>query len=476
MPEPRPNLLLITTDQQRWDALGYNGNPILETQNLDRLAASGVNFTRGYTTCPTCIAARRTILTGQAPATHGLVGYSEEAPFDPKFTLPQLLRDAGYQTQLVGKLHQMPQRRRFGFEHMILSNGPSFRPDSKWQKENDWIDYLREINVPIEPNFHGINGNGRLARPWPLEEHLHQTTWLTSQAIEFMTRKRDPSQPFFLHLSYWAPHPPLIPPRDYYDRYVRRMHEYRPHHGTWVPKSDAWVPGIAPDDKFGPFRLEEIQNAMAGYYGLINHIDDQIQRLLESFYVYGGSRGAEPMYVLFTSDHGEMLGDHHMFRKTVAYEGSAHVPFFVSGRNVPIKKSSSDELVCLEDILPTLCELGGAKIPEGVDGKSLAPILRGEKLKVREDLHGEHTGKTIGHHYLVHKKHKYIWYVDQNEEQIFDLEEDPYERVDISGNRALLKELRSRMSKHLQGRSDFSYDLKKLKPLENGQPAGFWAH
>ncbi|MCZ7649105.1 MAG: sulfatase-like hydrolase/transferase [Planctomycetota bacterium] len=474
MSEPRPHLLLITTDQQRYDALGLNGNPVLETPNLDHWAATGVNFRRGYTTCPSCIAARRTILTGQAPATHGLVGYSESAPFDPPFTLPQLLRDAGYQTQLIGKLHQQPQRRRFGFEHMVRSDGPAYRPDSAWSRENDYIDWLREMGVREPSNLHGINGNGRLARPFHLEEYYHQTTFLTSKAIEFMTQKRDPSQPFFLHLSYWAPHPPLIPPRDYYERYVRRAERMRPHIGEWVPEFEDWIPGIAADSKFGPYRIEEIRNAMAGYFGLINHIDDQLQRLMEAFYAYGGPRGKEPLYLLYSSDHGEMLGDHHLFRKSLGYEGSAHVPFFIHGRNVPLKQGASDELVCLEDILPTFCELGGAKIPEKVDGKSLAPILRGEKIRTREDLHGEHAGADIGNHFLLHGPHKYIWFVKHNEEQIFDLEEDPHERHDLSGNRKLLKSLRERMAKYLKGRTDYTYDAAKLKPLENAPPTGFW--
>ncbi|MBI3832576.1 MAG: sulfatase-like hydrolase/transferase [Planctomycetes bacterium] len=474
MPEPRPHLLLITTDQQRHDALGINGNPILQTQNLDHLAATGVNFSRAYTTCPSCIAARRSILTGQFGATHGLVGYSETSPFDPEFTLPGLLREAGYQTQLVGKLHQQPQRRRFGFDHMILSQGPSHRPDSAWSNHNDYTDWLAEQGITVPPSSHGINGNGRLARPWQMDEWLHQSTYLTTQALEFMTRKRDPSMPFFLHLSYWAPHPPLIPPQVYYDRYVRVMDRYRPSIGTWAPQGDTWTPGIAADSSTGPFRLDEIQNAMAGYYGLINHIDDQIQRLLEAFYIYGGPRAKEPLYIAFTSDHGEMLGDHHLFRKTLAYEASAHVPFFITGRNVDFqRKRTSDALVCLEDLLPTFCELGGARIPERVDGRSLVPLLRGEHKPVREELHGEHAGATANH-FMLHGPHKYIWYAHTHEEQLFDLQADPRELNDLSGNSDLLRPMRERMLARLKGRTDYAYDVAKLQPLANRTPKVFW--
>jgi len=469
----KPHLLLITTDQQRHDALGLNGNPLIQTQNLDAMAARGVNFSRGYTTCPSCIAARRTILTGQSGATHGLVGFSETAPFDPKFTLPGLLSEAGYQTQLVGKLHQQPRRKRYGFDHVVLSDGPNVHPNSAWKSQNDYTDWLAEQGVTASSNYHGVNGNGRLARPWPMDEYLHQTTWVTTQAIDFMSRKRDPSMPFFLHVSYWAPHPPFIPPRDYYERYVRVMERWHPTFGRWAPPTQEPPPGLDPASATGPFPLAEMQNAMAGYYGLVNHIDDQIQRLMGSFFVYGGQREKEPMWVLFTSDHGEMLGDHHLFRKGLGYEGSAHVPYFITGYNVESKPARSDALVCLEDILPTFCELGGARIPEGVDGRSLAPILRGETQVPREELHGEHSG-GYANQWLIRGRHKYIWYAHTNEEQLFDLEADPHETNDLSGHAELLAPMRAGIARRLRGRTDYTYDEKKLTPLANRTPEVFW--
>jgi arylsulfatase len=467
----KPNLLLITTDQQRFDAMGINGNPHLQTPVLDHLAATGVNFQRAYVTCPSCIAARRTILTGQAPATHGMVGYQDGVEFFPKFTLPGLLRDAGYQTQLIGKLHQHPQRKRYGFDHMVMSTAPSDRPDSAWMKDNDYIDWLKQVGVRTSTGEHGLGGNGRLARPWHMEEQYHQTNYLTREAIEFMTRRRDPSQPFFLHLSYWAPHPPLIPPQVYYDRYVNNR-DLRPKIGSWAPQGDHVPHGIAHDSATGPFRPDVIQNAMAGYYGLINHIDDQIQRLIEAYFVYGGPRSKDPLWIVFTSDHGEMLGDHHLFRKSLGYEGSAHIPFFISGRNVDVPKSTSQALVCLEDILPTFLDFAGAPIPDGVDGKSLKPLLSGERQTVRDEIHGEHSG--IDNHFLIHGRHKYMWFAKTNEEQLFDLQTDPHELNDISENKEILSAMRQRLAARLKGRKDYTYDLSKLKPLCNATPKAFW--
>lgn len=471
----RPNILLITTDQQRFDGMSLNGNSLLRTPIMDNLAAKGMNFTRAYTTCPSCIAARRTILTGQAPSTHGLVGYDEHAPFDPKYTLPGLLSRAGYQSQLVGKLHQQPMRRRFGFDNMIMSLSPAARPDSEYTRPNDYVDWYKEKTGGRDPQVLGISGNSRVARPWTQDEYLHQTTWVTTEAIRFLTQTRDPSCPFFLHLSYWAPHPPLIPPQAYWDRYQRMREQWRPVLGEWCPDEEPAACGIVHDSPTGPFTLEEMRDAMAGYYGLINHIDDQLQRLMEAYFAYMGPRGKDPVYILFTSDHGEMLGDHHLYRKALGYEASAHVPFFIGGRNVPLAGKPSDALVCLEDLLPTCCEMAGVEVPADakVDGKSLMPVVRGEKASVRDDLHGEHAG-GFANHFLVHGKHKYIWYANKNEEQLFDLEADPRECKDLSGNAALLKPMRERMAARIKGREDYTYDTAKLKPLANRRPSVFW--
>ncbi len=432
-----------------------------------------MNFSRGYVTCPSCIAARRTILTGQAPATHGLVGYDEDHPFDPAFTLPGLLSRAGYHTHLAGKLHQQPQRRRFGFDSMVLSNSPVYRPDSVWMKENDYIDWLFENGIRRPPQYHGINGNGRLSKPWPLDEWYHPTTWVATQAIDFMTRKRDPSCPFFLHMSFWAPHPPLVPPQAYYDRYVRMMDRFGPTIGEWAPQGPA-KRGVAPESKNGPFPLAEIQNATAGYYGLVNHVDDQVQRVIDAFYSYGGPRSREPLWIIYTSDHGELLGDHHLFRKSLGYEGSAHVPFFITGRNVDVKPGASDALVGLEDLLPTFCDLAGVDLPDGVDGKSLVPILRGQTQAVREEIHGEHSGGGIANHFLVRGQYKYIWYAKTNEEQVFDVRNDPHETHDLSGDEKILCPLRERMATYLKDRSDYTYDMTKLQPLANATPKALY--
>ena len=229
----QPHILLITSDQHRGDSLGINGHPVVSAPNLDYLAASGTNFPRAYVEGPSCIAARRTILSGQKPVTHGMVTYWDGVPWEIEHTLPGELGKAGYQTQLVGKLHMYPPRKRYGFDHVIWA-------DSPWG-ENDYTNWLHENGVQsVSPGVaHGQDMNSWVARPSHLPEELEHTTWCTNEAMRFLDR-RDPSAPFFLYVSYFAPHPPLTPPQFYYDRYLS-LPTPEPVVGDWAEQYDGPV-------------------------------------------------------------------------------------------------------------------------------------------------------------------------------------------------------------------------------------------
>ncbi len=475
MSSSRPHLLLITTDQQRHDALGINGNRMLETPNLDAMAASGVNFTRGYVTCPVCIPARRTLISGQSPESHGLRHYQDGLEWDPPTTLPAELGRFGYQTQLVGKLHMHPQGKRYGFDHMVLSETPNWRPTSTWQHRNDYVRWLRSQGVNDHPHGHGIDSNGRLALPWPLEERWHHNNWLAAEAVKFLTEDRDPSAPFFLHLSFTHPHPPLVPPRDYFERYLQKEVGDATV-GKWAPAFQNDQPPVNAASAIGPFDPAIIRRARAAYFALINHIDDCIAFVLERWMEYGNPRVKEPLYVLFSSDHGEMLGDHQLFGKSRGYEASAHVPFFLSGYNVPIVRGRCHDLVCWEDIAPTLLDLAGIPVPTSMDGRSLMPTVLGQAspLPSRDHLFGE-CGGSLHNLWIVAGAWKYLWFPKTNEEQLFHLEEDPHETEDRSSDRSALEPLRERMTAATARRTDLAYDRERLHPCEGRPPHIFWA-
>lgn len=467
----RPNILLITTDQQRYDALGINGNRVLETPNLDSLAARGVNFDRAYVTCPVCIPARRSLISGQHPKTHGLRWYQDGLDFDPPYTMPGILSAAGYQTQLVGKLHLHPMGKRYGFDHMVLSETSHSRPTSPQQPRNDYVRWLKSQGIDDHPHFHGISANGRVVSTWPLEERFHHINWLTREATRFLCEDRDPTVPFFLHLSHFHPHPPLVPTRDYLDRYLAKKMP-PPAIGDWAVQGEC-PPGNPADSALGPFPPEIIERARAAYYALINHLDDSIAHVIDRWREYGNPRIKEPLYVIFSSDHGEMLGDHHLFRKSLGYEASAHVPFFISGYNVDLTPGRSDALCCWEDVLPTVADLAGVELPGPSDGRSLAPICRGEDdPRAREHIFGMCQAE-FSNYFLVHGDHKYIWFPQTNEEQVFNLRSDPEENTDLSGHADLLTPLREIMAREVADIEDVDFVQDALQPCGNQTPKVF---
>jgi arylsulfatase A-like enzyme len=454
----RPNLLLIVTDQQRGDCLGLDGHPVLSTPNLDQLGHEGARFRRAYSEAPSCIPARRTLIAGLAPHRHGMVGFQHGVPWEPAATLPGLLTAAGYQTELIGKLHLYPPRKRFGFQRVQLADSAGGGP------HNDYGDWLRRQGArPPDPGGHGVDGNGWVGRPSHLPEELSHSTWCVDRALEFLAR-RDPTAPFFLCVSFIHPHPPLTPPRLYYDRYMQ-LDLPEPVVGDWVPAFAGPPRGQAVNASRVRLDRETMRRCRAAYYGLINHVDDQLGRLLR--------RVKPDTFVLFTADHGEMLGDHHRFRKTYAYEGSARVPFLTwapPAMGLP-RSVVCDAPVGLQDVMPTLLEAAGVPPPAGVSGRSVLPLIRGQASEAggwREALHGEHAGfyePDDGMHYLVDARTKYVWYSQTGQEQLFDLERDPQERHDLARTAdadARLRPWRRRLVAELRSRPEGFADGERL--------------
>lgn len=468
----RPNLLLINVDQMRGDCLGIAGHPVVETPNLDYLAQTGVRFTRAYSACPTCIPARAAMLTGMAQEHHGRVGYKDGVPWRFEHTLPGELARAGYHTQGVGKMHFHPSRSLQGFHNVVLHDGYLHfnRNRSKsTEQHDDYIMWLKEkAGADVDYTEHGIGCNSWVARAWHLPERLHPTNWVVHQSIDFL-RRRDPEKPFFLWMSFVRPHAPLDPPQSYFDQYLRQDIPLPPV-GEWVDESMTGNPGLSPDAKQGKLREPELRRALAAYYALITHIDHQIGRFLEALNEYGELHNT---IMMFVSDHGELLGDHHLFRKSLPYEGSARVPMILKlprGYQVPRGLAVSAP-VELRDIMPTFLEAAGCEIPASVDGASLLPWAKGETPEWRGWLHGEHTYGSLSNQWLTDGHEKYIWFSQSGEEQLFDLDADPLELHDLakeataeSAKVASLGLWRERLVKVLQGREEGFVEGGRLVP------------
>jgi arylsulfatase A-like enzyme len=453
--DERPNIILFTTDQHRGDHISISGHPVVETPYVDSFVKRGAYFPNAYTEIPSTTGARRCLHAGQGSYTCGLVGYST-VPWDPPTTLAQELAAAGYHCINVGWRNMHPARKLFGFHNVICH-------DIREEKDDYW-EWLREKLGPwASERGHGVGANAWAARPWHLAEEYHPTVWTTQVSLE-QIRKRDPTRPFFIWISHMRPHSPYDPPQAFWDMYINRELPEIPV-GDWAKKYDVPNPGLAITAWYGRLTPEQNQRGRAGYMGSCTHIDYQLGFLLEELSRTFGV--LNDTFILFTSDHGDMMGDHHLHRKTYAYEGSARIPFVIrypKGWDLPT--GTFENVVGLQDVMPTLLEAAGVSIPDTVTGKSVLGAIRGEKW--REFLHGEHSPNYSlkqGMQYLTDGKEKYIYFPASGQEQFFDLKEDRQELHDLAQDASCAKRVamwRERLIKILAARNDPATDGKKL--------------
>ncbi len=467
----QPNILLIMTDQMRGDCMGAAGHPDVKTPYLDHLASTGVHYTNAYTACPSCIPARCALHTGLKPEHHGRVGYQDRVPWRYPVTMAGELSKAGYYTQCVGKMHVHPLRNLMGFHHVELHDGylHTYRNGNVPYAENqriadDYFYWLKtQLGIDRDVTDNGLECNSFTARPWMYEERLHPTNWVTDRSIDFL-RRRDRSMPFFLMASYLRPHPPFDAPDCFFDLY-RNKELTPPLIGDWADRERLLRMGRLTDSDTGSCDPALMRLAQIGYYACISHLDNQIGRLLDALKDDGSYYNT---IILFTSDHGELLGDHHTFRKTRPYQGSIHIPLLVSGAlsnscaaHSLVPGTVSDRLTELRDILPTLAELAGAEPPEGIDGISLLHDTG------RDYLHGEHSGGDLGNQYIVTKHDKYCWFTESGREQYFRLDKDPKELHDAVRDpdcQDRIDFLRRTLIQELTGREEGYTDGSRLIP------------
>jgi arylsulfatase A-like enzyme len=453
---PVPDILLVMPDQMRGDAVSALGHPVVRTPELDRLAGEGVLFRRAYATVPSCIPARYAFLTGLYPQTSGVVGYTRNTKPLATQPFPELLADAGYATVLVGRnMHQPEASGDCGYEKRILG--------STYVERDAYDLFLREaapqtggIRKLVETM--GVSFNHWQAKPWPLADELHPTEWTMAESRE-VVRETEADRPLFLTASFYAPHPPLFAPKTFHDAYAARDLP-EPARGDWVEWDQ-----LSPEGDGAGHRVrlqgEALRAAQAGYFGLIEHLDAQMAALIRDFKARSENAG-RPWVIVFTSDHGEMLGDHGYFRKCQPYEGSANVPLVITGSpELGFEPGTRiDRPVCLEDLMPTVLALAGLETPDHVDGVNLVPSLRGEPQTIRDWLHFEHApiySEKQGFHALTDGRFKYIWRPVDGAEQLFDLDTDPHELKDLApdpAHRDRLGAWRARLVRRLSDRPE----------------------
>ena len=449
----RPNLLFIMDDQHRFDYLGSMGASFLNTPNLDRLAERGVRFTQVTTNCPLCAPSRIALTAGLQPSRLGALDNQSFYPHSVP-TYYQRLRDHGYRVGCVGKLDLAKPDRyngRYGDRPRVFGLGFT-HPEECEGKE-----HAGGSPTPIGPYTHYLHDRGllrafyedyqkRRAKGWR-EGALHDSVlptdafedaYIGQRAAEWIERIPD-DFPWYLFVGFVGPHGPFDPPTDYADRY-RTADVPGPVQDSMEGKP-GWLENPRSQRKLRlNMSSEEVAVLRRQYCGLIELIDDQVGLIIDTL---KGCGLLENTYIVFASDHGEMLGDHGLHGKWVAYEPSLRVPVIIAGPGIEGGRVS-DALVELIDVNPTICELAGLPPQENIDARSFSPVLRGEAAQHRTE-----TVSVIRNFRCIRtERHKLIQNYNDVVE-LYDLEDDPHELRNIAREqpdlvRSLIERMRER--------------------------------
>ncbi len=428
----RPNILWYCTDQQRFDTIGALGNPHVTTPTIDSLVRDGVSLTRAYCQSPICTPSRSSFMTGMYPSrVHNTRNGNDTFPeFPPVIT--RLIADAGYDCGLIGKFHLRSSGHRTepriddGFSYWKFSHAP--RDD--WKVGHDYADWVRGNGGDLDALRKSLDA---------VPPELHQTTWASERAIEFITDRAASDQPWLLNLNIYDPHPPFIPPRVYADRFDPSAMP-GPHFRESDLKQQRKLASLDFQDQLRTPQEHDAWNVQARYYAMIAQIDHQFARILDCLDQHGLR---DNTVILFTSDHGEALGDHGlMFKGCRFYEGLVRVPLIFSWPAQFASDQRCDALVELLDMSATLLELTGVSIPDYFQGRSLVPILEGRvgETPFRDFVRSEYfdaldphfTGGsgTFGTMFRT-ETHKLCMYHDKGLGELYDLNVDPWEFEDL---------------------------------------------
>ncbi len=358
-------------------------------------------------------------------------------------TLAATFRAAGYQAYAAGKLHVFPQRNRIGFDDVALAE----EGRAQFGVTDDYEAFLGREGYAGQSHMHGLSVNGYEVRPWHLPEYCHPTNWTTAEMMKFIKR-RDPTRPAFWYLSYNHPHPPLAPLAEYLQLYDG-MQPSSFEVSDWA-KEDDKLPGllVAARHRYRPTNSLAMQAAQRAFYALCTHIDHQLRLVIGTLREEGL---LDNTVILFTSDHGDMLGHQGFWSKRLFYEPSARIPMLLIGttNNDRVGLNKTDErLVGLQDVMPTLLDLAGIPIPSHVTGRSMLGAGK------RESLYGE-LGEGIDATRMIREGDwKLIYYPEGNQFQLFHVTDDPAETRDLSGDpkcQEAFKRLQDRLAQELYG-------------------------
>jgi len=513
----KPNVVLFMCDQlsAKWlEAAG--DNDICDLPNFDWLRENGTTFTNAITSNPVCSPARATIATGLCSRAHGLImnGYflNPEIP-----TFMHALQKEGWRTGAFGKLHLRPHYERFYQDYSVY--GFDVVHNTEDDRSGEWLDWVKEEHpehyqaalatcwpdvpgyaeygpdkVDLRPEIREAKKQfpGVFSKTLPFPEEVSQSAWITSRAVGYIA-KTPPDRPLFAHVSFVAPHPPYCPPAEtmdkvapenipaalpaewlhsndapeYYKKLARFLNNESDDRPVWMDTVIRRGPGGGPASADVDFADNRHR-----YFADIVHLDQQLGRVRKALEDCGR---LDSTFIVFTADHGELLGDHGFMQKQERhYDGGIRVPLVIAGPGLR-ENAMCNELVQLEDICPTILELTGAPVPQlhfsnkktgnaddtcpQISGRSLAGICRGEtpddwRQEAYVESYPSFGPGALGAwaRSVRTSKYRYTYYPDGNGEQLFDLEADPDEQQNLAcdpEHAALRQELKDRLMEQM---------------------------
>ncbi|MBU2881489.1 sulfatase-like hydrolase/transferase [Psychrosphaera sp. B3R10] len=449
----KPNILFILTDDQSFDALGSVGNSLIKTPNLDKLAAKGMTlshvYNQGSWSPAVCAPSRAMINTGRNLFETGM--QNKQVPLDARPNYPlwgETFKNAGYETFMTGKWHVSRQAllRSFNVGKAVHESGMTY-------------DHYNAVMLDINDSENGVSET--------YSSKKHTSELIADEAVNFLQKNNAiQDKPFLMYVAFLAPHDTRQSPNNFVEMYPEESISLptsfkQQHH---LDQGDFWIR----DEKLLsiPRKENETKKFIGEYYAMITHLDEQIGRILDSL---DSSPYADNTLIIFTSDHGLAVGRHGLLGKQNQYDHSVRAPFIIAGKDIPKGKTVKGNIY-LNSIFPTTAELAGIEIPNTVQAQSFAPLLTGERDSMNKYIYGayRHFQRMVRT-----DDFKYIYYPMINETQLFDLQNDPEELVNVATNPKYTKQLVEMQSKLKELMTKYNDPVVLDSPKRSYSEAGF---
>ncbi|MES2185037.1 MAG: sulfatase-like hydrolase/transferase [Pseudomonadota bacterium] len=485
MDKKPPHIILIMTDQQRIDTIGALGAPWMKTPHLDRLVKEGVAFQNCYVTSPVCVGSRASLFTGLYP--HGTGVFTNFHPWEP--TWVKSFAETGYHCVNIGKMHINPYDAKGGFHQRFFMENkdrPLFLDEHPRALYDEWDKALHARKLKKPSRYTRVQKDPKAyqaalgAFEWDMDEDMHSDMFIGDHALWWLEERVSPA-PLFLQIGFPGPHPPYDPsPRFlelYKDAQIPLPHPTDEEIAA-QPPSQAQLRRNMIEHNYDSVAWQEKPDDAAllrmrrHYAANVSMIDEKVGQIME---VLDRKGYLDNAIVVFTSDHGDALGDHGHIQKWTMYDCSLRVPLVFWSRSHELKKGTTESLVQLMDIAPTIMEAAGIAIPSNFEARSLWPVLDGTAENIRDEVYSELARDHIqtGAEYIVcrrDKRWKVVYYLGESAGELYDMQEDPEELKNLWNSAEHIAQRESMVKEVLEWSLRTSIASRKLPSPKPQQP------